>query len=284
MLGIDATHFIPGVDIKTAGYDFVGRYDLAGAYRVTPDEITDYHSNNLAVLFFGEHAANFMLGGANAGTSAGQDAHDYLSFLGAPPGVVEFFTCDFDAQPYQFPAIGAFLSAAGTALYPYLPGIYGGINVVEAFPGYPSFQTEAWSHGIVSPHANYYQRVGTTLPPINGTTPGQYDEDIAIAPVGFWGVNDPSPPPITPQAEDDSVITINYNGTDFHVWASGGSILYRAWKGGLPQPIAHVSGTYNVNMDNPRPLVVGPFIFFAGSDGKEIRVAPSAFGLVADTP
>jgi hypothetical protein len=213
MLGIDATFHIPGKAIKDAGYGFIGRYDLAGAYRVTPDEITDYHANGLAVLFFGEHTSDFMLGGANAGTTAGKDAHDYLNSLGAPAGVVEFFTCDFDAQPKDFPAIGAFLSASRTALYPYLPGIYGGINVINAFPGVASFQTEAWSHGQISPSANYYQRVGTTLPPIAGTQPGSYDEDIAIIPVGFWGKIAPTPTPIT-QTEDDEMLIINKDTGD----------------------------------------------------------------------
>lgn len=200
-LGIDATHSIDAKAIAKSGYKFVGRYCLDGPYRIDKEEANRYLANSLDVLLFGEHEAEMMLGGAPRGKECGEDAHDYLlNTLQAPTGTVVFFTVDFDAQPNQFPKIGAFLSAADIELRPqYRAGIYGGYNVIEAFGGWPSFQTEAWSVGRISDHANFYQRVGTTLPPIAGTQPGEYDEDIAINPVGLWS---PDPAPVT---EDDEM-------------------------------------------------------------------------------
>jgi len=201
-LGIDATHWISGKDIYDAGYRFVGRYCLEGLYRITPEECQDYLNSRLAIELFGEHQANFMLGGGPAGTSAGADAANYLfNVLKAPAGTAVYFTVDFEANAAQMPTLGAFLSAAAVQLAgaQYQCGVYGSYDVTEAF--YREFlthQTEAWSYGRVSEHANFYQRVGTTLPPIAGTQPGSYDEDIAINPQGLWtNALPPPPPPIT---------------------------------------------------------------------------------------
>lgn len=259
-LGIDATYHIPGADIAASGYKFVGRYDLSGAYRVTPDEIADYHANGLSVLFFGEHASDFMLGGAAAGVEAGKDAHDYLQSLGAPAGIAEFFTCDFDAQPSQFPKIGAFLSGADSELYPYKAGIYGGIHVTDAFPGYPSFQSAAWSGGVVSEHANFYQRIGTTLPPI--ATDGSYDEDVAINPAGYWAPTAPPPPP-----------TIGENEMwRFIIWGvSGKNILVDAQNEKPLKTFADATGPYGLTPDAARFLSA-----YAGAATFDV-IDPAAF-------
>lgn len=195
MLGIDATYHIPGSAIKAAGYEWVGRYCLRGAYRIDKPEVADYLANGLGIEFFGEHQADFMLGGANAGRDAGADARDWLRHLGAPAGTAVFMTVDFEANPTQFPTLGAFMNAAAVELQEYRAGIYGSFTVVEGFwREYLTHQCEAWSYGRISDHANFFQRVGTTLPPIAGTQPGSYDENIGINPQGLWGGNAPVPP------------------------------------------------------------------------------------------
>jgi len=123
--------------------------------------------------------------------------------LGAPSGLIGWFSADWDVQPSEIPAVLAYLNAAASVLggKRYV-GCYGGLRAVSAAidAGFGGWQTVAWSGGQWDPRA-VARQTGRQL--IVGGV--QVDENVIInlAALGAWGG-----PASTPTPGGDIVGTI----------------------------------------------------------------------------
>jgi peptidoglycan hydrolase-like protein with peptidoglycan-binding domain len=156
------------------GYRAVGRYLGYFAYgyakAMTPEEVTAIKSAKLQILSIYEtnptHASYFT---AAQGTKDAEVAELEASKLGQDPGTIIMYTVDYDAQPSDFPAIDAYVSALLAASKKYKPAIYGSYSVIEhlktKFGAKVSLgQTCAWSGGKYDSAVMFYQsKTDTTV-------------------------------------------------------------------------------------------------------------------------
>jgi len=150
-----------------------------------------------------ESSANREGGGAQAGHDDAVTLLGDWHVLGAPPGLIGWFSADWDVQPDEVPAVLAYLNAAASVLggKKYV-GCYGGLRAVKAAAdaGFGIWQTVAWSGGQWDPRA-VARQTGRQL--IVGGV--QVDENVIInlAALGAWGG-----PASTPTPGGDTVGTI----------------------------------------------------------------------------
>lgn len=182
--------------LHDVGYVGIARYlshDTTGK-NMTVEERDAALGLGMAIVLVWETYPTRPLEGFDAGVADAQAANAQADALGAP-GCAIFYAVDFDAQGNdQFAAIGAYLQGAGSVGGRPI-GVYGSKTVCEAMLDYGfaryGWQTEAWSHGLVSDRAHLYQRVGHTLPAVDGS----YDENVVLNDdYGAW-TNTPAPPP-----------------------------------------------------------------------------------------
>lgn len=200
MRGVDFAGGRPGAAaIKNAGYDFVVRYLTAGGpalpgKQLLQDELADYTSHGIYVVFMWETTADRMRGGRAAGIQDAKDAYGYLLSLGIPSGQVIYFACDFDSSEADQTQINDYLRGAasyvGTTA---LIGVYGGYwavsRALDAGAAMWAEQTSAWSGVNLDKRRNITQAGSQTN--INGV-----QCDILTADTEDFGQY---PPPLSPR-------------------------------------------------------------------------------------
>jgi hypothetical protein len=128
---------------------------------------------------------------ANAkGVSDANFAFKLAKEVGQPEQTAIYFTCDFDAQAADLPAILDYFKGVKATLKSYKVGVYGNYNAVKAVhdAGLADYfwQTYAWSAGLHNTFLHIMQyRNDTTLPGINFGV--DYD-NMEKSEVGAWGV------------------------------------------------------------------------------------------------
>lgn len=180
--------------VKTAGYTAVL------FYLRNPADPHAYINAGLGVGTIFEYLADESLQGAAKGTADGRLAAQQMTALGQPAGTVHMVNlADFAPTPTQLPAIRAYWLAylAETSAWRVLP--YGTGWLLQALDTL-GWQNAMNDNGMVGsavvPQAVLYQRVIPTLH-IAGTAAGEYDEDVILQPLPWWGSPQPSAPVVS---------------------------------------------------------------------------------------
>lgn len=207
--GVDFSWARPGAArLTAAGKRFVMRYLSWGASPGQPTypngkilsraEAESYLAADIAVGLNWEFNARDAMDGWNGGHSDAREAVRQAKALGAPAGLVIYFSADWDVISSQMPTVKAYWSAAyeDCRLAGYKFGVYGGKRAVTAALdlGYHGWQTYAWSRGLWDTRAHIRQyKNGQNLP---GTTGGDYDWcRLMRLDAGLWGLTTATPAP-----------------------------------------------------------------------------------------
>jgi hypothetical protein len=158
--GVDYSFSRPGgAALVKAGKKFAYRYlpySIGGSTDngkgLTASEIKDLHDHGIAIGINFEWYAGRMKRGAGAGTTDGQAVLAAYNRLGIPRNVPCIFSADWDTTSADYPAIDAYLRAAGAVLGgASRVGIYGEANLIDHIKASGSakwfWQTYAWSGG-----------------------------------------------------------------------------------------------------------------------------------------
>lgn len=157
---------ITAAGIKTAGYEFAGRYLVPNegvlAWKaLTAEEARVITDAGLRLLTVWETTADRVKGGATAGREDGARAYQCAKEIGMPANGIIYFAVDYDAQPADYRTIADYLAAARTQTGEYEVGVYGSYSVVEEMAGQyvckGFWQCLAWSYGRKSDHLTVYQ-------------------------------------------------------------------------------------------------------------------------------
>jgi hypothetical protein len=181
---------------KAAGVQAVMMYlSPDPSKNATPAKVRGYHDVGIGVVLGWESTADRALQGAGAGTADANEsirqAQALFDGVGyAPKNRVEiYFAIDFDTNSSQYPAIDAYLNAAGRVLHPAGFGVadYGEYNLVEHTANRAvtdaEWQTYAWSGGQLSTAADLYQYLnGQNL----GGASVDFDQIMHAAQAGVW--------------------------------------------------------------------------------------------------
>lgn len=196
-LGCDYSWQVPTAEqIKAVGYTFAMRY-LSWEFgkNLKPLELLALHARGISVGLVWESTADRPVYGAAAGAADGAEAGRQANALGVPKSVPLFWALDEDDRTpgvsyANLKAYGdAFARASGHFSFP-----YGSYRVIEFFQA--GWQTEAWSGGLVSPHAYLYQRAG-------GSRIAGCDENVLFNAYALWAPTSkpvviPKPPVVKP--------------------------------------------------------------------------------------
>lgn len=238
--------------IKAAGFVGVWRYLSGGTAGkdITFAEFESYLKAGLGVGLVWETTAQAALGGAAQGAADGKRAAAQAKTVGYPPGAPLLCNVgDFAATAAQIPEIAAYYNAfvAQVSIYQY--GGYATGYIIDELVAAGCkgiwWQNAMNDGGIlgstVSNWASVYQDVRVTLPPIAGTRPGDYDQDVNIGTI-HWATTDP--PPVIPAhyfsggSEDHVILSAPVNGNLPARWDTiyigVGNVIYHATAASLP--------------------------------------------------
>lgn len=187
--------------VKAAGYKGVIGYishDDTGK-DLEPEDAQKYLDAGLSVGLVFETTANRAAYGLVAGTEDCRYAEDEARKRGYPAGCVIFYAVDFDAVPRR--VLPYFKGVKATAKR-YGWGPYGSARVIakvdKKLHPTATWQTVAWSGGVLSKRADLYQRA-TRTHTIRGVAKTSFDEDVLIRNVPLWTAGDkPGPDPHSP--------------------------------------------------------------------------------------
>jgi hypothetical protein len=141
------------------------------------------------------------------GAAYGTEAARQLAALG-DAGHTVIFSLDTDPSAVN---LGLVFDNLAAASHHVRVGVYGGAKLIDASATWSfvaeRWQTAAWSGSYLSPHADYYQRIGHSwsIPGVGGD---QYDEDVVI----HAGLVPAQPP--TPQHPEAPLLAPHYNVTN----------------------------------------------------------------------
>lgn len=192
MIGYDYTARIAPAALKAAGCTVAFRYTMPQTpfwvKALRNAEAEELLAAGIPIVSNFESTANRESGGAQAGHDDAVTLLADWKALGAPSGLIGWFSADWDVQPGDVPAVVAYLRAADAVLKPhgYGTGCYGGLRAVTAAmdAGFGGWQTVAWSNGQWDLRAAARQ-TGKQLM-VGGV---QVDENLIInlAALGAWG-------------------------------------------------------------------------------------------------
>jgi glycoside hydrolase-like protein len=183
---IDYSMSRPAVSaIVKSGYVGAMRYlSLTPAKNLTKAEAKALHDGGCAIGLVWETTATRASEGVAAGETDCALAEKQARGLGYPENCPIFYAVDFDADPAR--VLPYFSGVYRVSKYAW--GAYGSARVVDAVkaahPHAVCWQTAAWSGGVISKHADLYQRIGHEAPAVPG---GGYDENVVLKPLPLWG-------------------------------------------------------------------------------------------------
>lgn len=186
--------------VKAAGYKgVIGYISHDTGKDLDAEQAGKYVEAGLAVGFVFETTATRSAEGENAGAEDCRYAENEARKRGYPTGCPIFYAVDFDAHPSQ--VLGYFRGVKAAAKR-YGWGPYGSARVVakvgKKLRPTATWQTVAWSGGVLAPRADLYQRA-TRSHAIKGVARTSFDEDVLIRDVPLWVAGDkPGPDPHPP--------------------------------------------------------------------------------------
>lgn len=187
------THPNPAT-IKRAGYRGVLRYVTGKGKAITASEVAALHKAGLSILLVFESTAGRATQGFKAGVTDRKAAEKAAKALGYPKACPIFYAVDSDVRPAQVAEYFRGILSLNKVGLNHV-GVYGSAHIVEAYPSLYTWQTSAWSNGVVSNHAAVYQRQHSTVDhPIAGT-----DENVILRSLPTWAPKAATPPaPVQP--------------------------------------------------------------------------------------
>jgi hypothetical protein len=212
---------------KTAGVKVISEYlSWDTSKNITASDVKAYHKVGIAMMLNWESQAGAPLKGAAQGkadaTEAVRLAKALFSAVGYRPKnrTVVYFSCDTDVNSTQYPAIEAYYKAAKAvcAAAGFGVGAYGEAALVthlhKAGITAAEWQTYAWSGGVLSPDADFYQYSnGQTL----GGASVDFDRVIHAADLGAWWPPT-NPLNIAPTTTQESAVTYTPTQYATAVW------------------------------------------------------------------
>ena len=224
-----------GAAIRAAGFSGAMRYlSYDAAKNLSPDERDDLFAASLAIGLVWETTATRALSGWNGGVADAAEALRQATALGLPVSRPIYFAVDFDTTPQQQATIDAYLGGAASVLGSARVGVYGSFYVVERCHASESahwfWQTDAWSGGQLSAHAQLYQ---------DGGPAGLPDADNNVV-LGDWGPwvpagADPAPRSLITSGGEGTMILIPDPGEPglhrFYVASPHGNVRW-SWSPG----------------------------------------------------
>jgi Domain of unknown function (DUF1906)/Putative peptidoglycan binding domain len=207
-LAIDYSFVHPNPQaIADAGYQIVLRYISTDPPKdVLPPEAAALHAVGLSIGLVWETDAQAALEGAQQGQADGTQAVVLARQLGYS-GVIFTNVGDFAVDPGQVSTINAYFTAFEGVVNSsgFMAGGYGTGYIISILA--PDHQGAYWWQNAMNDNgvpgdvvvgaASIYQRIRPTKV-IVGTPASDYDEDLVMVPVPFWGkaIIPPPPPPI----------------------------------------------------------------------------------------
>jgi hypothetical protein len=169
--GIDQSwSFASPSQAKAAGIKVVSMYlSNEPAKNITAAKVKAYHAVGIGCMCNWESKAGAPLVGSAQGTADATEAvrqvKALISAVGYAPKnkLTIYFSCDQDVNSSQYPTIDAYYKAAGQVVHAagLRIGVYGEASLVAhlAAAGITDaeWQTIAWSSGVLSPAADFYQ-------------------------------------------------------------------------------------------------------------------------------
>ena len=174
ILGVDTASKLTAkncADLKSAGYEFVGRYLVPNSGATAWKALTNLEAGRitgagLSILCIWETTENRAKAGYSAGCVDGALAQQLAREIGMPESGIIYFAVDYDAQKADFQNIREYLRGARQNSGPYSIGVYGGYNLIEYMALYGAckgfWQTLAWSYGKLSEARTVYQAKAQT--------------------------------------------------------------------------------------------------------------------------
>lgn len=247
MIGYDYTARIAPAALKAAGCAVAFRYVMPQTpfwvKALRNAEAQELLAAGIPIVSNFESTANREDGGAQAGHDDAVTLLADWKALGAPSGLIGWFSADWDVQPSEVPAVLAYLNAAASVLggKQYV-GCYGGLRAVSAAmdAGFGGWQTVAWSGGRWDPRA-VARQTGRQL--IVGGV--QVDENVILnlAGLGAWG----GPTTPTPTSEG---IDMTPDESKMLAEIHTSAVDYANWQFFMPPGREQVQGTHAWRMQS----------------------------------
>lgn len=191
MIGFDYTARIAPATLKAAGCAVAIRYVMPQTpfwvKTLRNPEAEELLAAGIPIVSNWETTADRMAAGASAGRDDAVQLLANWHALGAPSGLIGWFSADWDVQASEVPAVLAYLNAAAAVLggKKYV-GCYGGLRAVAAAmdAGFGGWQTIAWSGGVWDSRAAARQ---TGEQRVVGGVQVDVNQIIDLAALGAWG-------------------------------------------------------------------------------------------------
>jgi Domain of unknown function (DUF1906) len=175
--------------LVAAGIKLVSRYlSHDSGKNLSAAEAKALLAAGIAVLLNWETYADRAAEGYAAGVADGRDAAALARSIGAPLGLVIYFSVDFQPVDKQFGAVADYFRGVRAGLAgQFRIGVYGNDDIVDYLHGQrlveAEWQTYAWSAGRLSPEADLYQYLnGQRL----AGADVDFDKIIHPAELGAW--------------------------------------------------------------------------------------------------
>ena len=288
---------IIGGALKRVGYRGVLRYACAGRgdVNITPDEVRDLQANGLEIGIVVEFAADWLLGGSAAGRDGASGSRAICRACGLKDGVIYLAgDSDFTGMAPAGPTNASMLAireackGAADTVGAENVGFYGSYYAVEWLAEHAPWikwfwQTEAWSRGKVSEHAQILQRARYDV--VAGV---QLDPDARLA--ANWGQRTDHPTPTATGDRMSIASIVNEHKHSERFALVGPDEVKNQWKDdtgawsdwkslGHPGPAsgisAHVSESGNTELDVH--LLSGEVKSLWKSEGRWVKRADGGF-------
>lgn len=153
----------PPADLFRHGIRFAGRYysTPGNPKNLNLQEALNLLHAGIDIVSVYETTATFMMQGRIGGADAMRSANAQALLCGQPDGSPIFFACDFQPSASELPIVLAFLAGCYSVSTRFRVGVYGSYSVCvaakEQFPDIYTWQTAAWSGGLLFPKRDIYQ-------------------------------------------------------------------------------------------------------------------------------
>lgn len=217
---------ISAAQLAMNGVKHVFRYEawLPNGKVIQKPEYDDDVAHGITVHINWETTATRPLDGPGAGDVDGTESARQNGVLGYTGSVITSLDADPSAlSTAQLDTAIAYWDHFGSHVNKV--GVYGGARLIDYVyskrgSAFEYWQTAAWSGQYLSPHADYYQRIGHSWS-LPGVPSNAYDEDVVIHP-GIVIVKPPPAPVETPMLTPHYNVSNPYPVVDVLACPTGG--------------------------------------------------------------
>lgn len=233
---------------------------------VTGAHVAQAHAAGIGFGLIFEYAPDDPVRGWNWGDFDARKAVAQLATLGAPAGVLVWFTCDRDTPPNLWPIVADYCRAAAPIMHAagYRAGMYCGEDLADwlldrgLVDGTWGTGATSWNHGHRSDRLMLRQhagpaRVGNVAVDVNSVLQadhGQWASSPATQP-------NPTPPAAVAGKKGPAMFAFRLSDTGcWLVYPNGAGVLVRAWIGDVRvwgQVAAQIVGPNNLALCDAEP-------------------------------